>query len=426
MIISVFPVAAFAAEDAVEVTAEYLADNGYVLDGSAFTVNDALVIPSDKTLVLQSGILNVYGSIDVKGKLLSTGGILVAKCFKDEHGVYQHGAVFNSQNIVADSTISYSGTYPGLYCAEVVFEKIDPEFSDINCPDTTFKKFIQSAEYGYSWSGSFYDDLLLDDHDGGRSWKTIWNDPKYDASFSSVVYVPLNQYMYFSMSLMGYENGKTTDKYDSTKMPFTFNGRPVENLQGRNNLLVTSGGVVEFKKPTVKSTDMFMTDDEALDRYMRKAFSVYLASGAGYQIFGVSGEATANTETVKLVYGTDFAFRLDLDKEYSKSDYKVYAVNSYKFDGNKYSQTLEEASASADFWDDEFTVIEFDGDRSDGIYVDENGVYHISGSRITRDFSICVEGVVKDETVSFAGRILQMLRNIINTIKGFFDMLFNR
>lgn len=390
------------AEETGVSAAEYAEANGYVLDSAhpVYTVaaDETFTIDKGDTLYIDSdATLEVYGTLEVNGSVISRGGDLVLK-LDTENGTY--GKLAQPD----DGVGHVGGNYPSNYRAEVMFSGKNLE------EYTVSEHHIGNAKYYSTENGSSYADI---EHE---------NDFQ-PFSFNSIVQVNLCQYLFFKMDLQD-ETG-SNKKYDADKLAFNFNDVTVKNAQSINQIYVTTAGVISFAGSKSWNEDTFL-----------RTFRIYIPSGTGYSAYGINGEVSAETETVRLKYGTDFTFRVDIDSDYSRSETEreIYLINTYQFVPSRYSATLAEMAGANDNWkDDTFyetegkypCVLKFkDSDGSDGkLYIDENGFCHIPGSYIDRDCSIAVTGVVKNETITFAAKIVGMLRNIVDQIRDFFTYL---
>lgn len=410
MILSCIPFAVFAADEVTELTAEVLSESGYSLTGEhagkyQISAGNTITILKDTTLFVGAGSqLDIYGTLKAEGIVNANGGLIYVKCrYNNVTSSWEKGTVIRPENIW-DTAAGEHHVF-----AEVVFNGLPAAYVDD-------AHYVNYAVWANSKNGNAYEDINI------TAWNNIWGDLKVSrgnvtATGEDAVIirtVPLNQYLYFRMNLVG-EGGE--EKYDSVRaLKFKYNTVDVTCDQGTYRVFIENAGVVDF------SGDKTWQGD---DKYLKRE-RIYLPSGTGYRIYGVNGEASENDQTVSLLYGREFTFRLDLDKAYSESDYKVYAINSYTFDSKRYESTLAELAGSSANWnDDQLRVVEFkDGDTASGFYRDEYGVYHISSEYMTRECNIFVSGVVSNKTISLAGSIVEMLKNIFATIKAFFEQLF--
>lgn len=402
LLVCCLPFSVFAEETIISAE-DYANEHDNVLDGS----NAVYTVPADEIFTIEGGeylyiesgaTLEVYGTLNAIGHVISRGGSLVLK-LDPENGTY--GTVTQPD----DGQGHVGGNDPEKYRAEVMFS--DKDLFNFTVSD----HHIANARYFSATNGSSYADLDNTDSFTGFAFN------------NSVVQVNLGQYLFFKMDLLD-ENG-SSKKYDADKLVFAFNGVKIKNAQSVNRVQVTTAGVISFAGDKAWNEDTYI-------RRMR----IYIPTGAGYSVYGVSGETSADTETVRLKYGSDFTFRVDVDADYDRSEYEIYLVNTYQFVASRYAVSLAEmAQAYNDWTDDSFyetegkypCVKEFrPGDGSDGnIYIDENGYCHIPGSFIDRDCSIAVSGVVKNETLTFIAKIVEMLKNVFNAISSFFEMIAN-
>lgn len=277
--------------------------------------------------------------------------------------------------------------------------------------------------------------------------KVTRDDVTVSGQNAKVLKLPLNQYFFFRFRMVDKD---AFERYDSSVMRFTFNGVAVEKAQGTFKLFVSTAGEISYAGADGTSTwngAKYVYDtgwsETVKDAYTKK-YNVYLDNGTGYRVYGVNGEVTGAAETVRLRHGEEFTFRVDINKDYDQSDFKVYFVNAYQWNDERYAVSLEEMALDPTKYtaDSDKTKALFDGTTDAGIfsveftdgaatdrkicYRDEYGIYHVDPEIVKGPFSICVTGVVKNETISFVGRLIETLRNIFTTISNFFAMIFGR
>lgn len=388
MLICCLPLAAGAAEESVVLTSGYIADRGYVLPAGSYSIpaGTEIVVPQGNTLYLDPGAaLNVYGTLDVQGSLISRGGVLTLKISDDG----KCGALKKPENA--------GGNSPDYYLAEVMFAELPPDFL---MPE----HHISDSTMFVSANGSSYDDLANEGAFTGFS-------------FGAKYTVRLNQYLFFKMKLV---DGAGVEKYDSRLLKFAFNGVGVKNEQNVNQVFVTSAGIVSFAGSPIWNEDAYL-----------KRFNVYLPTGTGYSVFGKNGETSGAASTVTLKYGQEFLFRVDINSDYSKSAYDVYCVNTYTWREEQMISSLPDMAEETDGIDsvrlverwaeDGYTVVKFTTEDPAKCYIDENGYYHIPAEYMVRDCSVYVAGVTKNETISLFAKLVDMIRNIFESIQAFFE-----
>lgn len=410
MILSCIPFAVYAADDVTELTSEVLEAAAYSLTGDKagkykISAGNTVTVFEDTVLYVGPGTqIDVYGTINAEGKVISTGGFVYFKAnYNDATSSWECGNVLYPEHML--DTAAGENHILG----EIAFNGMPQIYTDD-------AHYVSKAVWAKSVNGSAYEDVNI------SVWNNIWGDLTAGrgaitaANGDAVIIntVPLGQYFYFRVDLMG-ENGE--DKFDATRAyKFNFNTLKVNYDQGTYRVLIENAGVINFAGDKTWQGD---------DKYLKRE-RIYLPTGSGYRTYGVNGEASENDQTVSLLYGREFTFRLDVDKAYSDSDYKVYCINSYTWDSQRYESTLGEMAGSSELWDDDsIRVVEFkDGDVKSGFYRDEYGVYHISGEHMTRECSIYVAGIAKNETISMAGKIVELIKNVFATIKEFFAQFF--
>ncbi len=416
LLVCCLPFSVFAEETIVPADT-YASAHNYVLNNAnpVYTVEagKTFTVPEGITLYIDQGAtLEVYGTLNAEGSVISRGGKLLLK-LDTEKGTY--GKLVQSE----DGHVG--GNDPTNYRAEVVF-------SNKNLDEyTVYEHHIGNVKYTCSKNGSSYADVLA--YDPGDD-SNANDDPDYsDATpYAALNYnvpteVLINQYLTFKMDILD-EKG-SNKKYDANKLVFKFNDVNVKNAQNVNQVYVTTAGVISFAGSKSWNEDTFL-----------RTFRIYIPSGTGYSVYGINGEVSAETETVRLKYGTDFTFRVDIDSEYSRSETEreIYLINTYQFVPSRYSATLAEMAGAGSDWNDVSfydtegkypCVLKFkDSDGSDGkLFIDENGFCHIPGEYINCECSIAVTGVAKNETITFAAKIVNMLRSIVDQIRDFFEYL---
>lgn len=420
MIFCCIPFASFADTPApAELTADVLTENNYSINGSySVPSGKKLTIPSGTTLTLEPGArVEVYGQLNVNGEIVSTGGILVSKCWYSNG--WQHGVITNGNKLWSKVTGEH-------FFADVVFDGLPADY--IND-----EHYVSEAVWTRSTHGSIYEYLEAGNAEIDTEKNTviayhfpnpIWNGLNI-ASMGIVTatgenavviaeQIPLNQYLFFRMKMVGANGADKYNTYEALK--FNFNKVPVKWEQGVCAVLIDSAGVIECASPKTWNENKYL-----------KSERIYLPSGSGYRIYGENGEASENDQTVSLKYGQEFRFRLELDKEYDNSDYKVYCVNTYQWNDDRYATPVNEiATPRGDWGGSSIRAVCFnDGESVPGFYVDDYGVYHISAENMITECSIVVIGVAKNETINFAGKIVEMLKNIFATIRGFFESFFS-
>ena len=399
MLVCCLPFSVFAEE--TPVSAElYAQTNGYVLDNThtVYTVgaDETFTVPEETTLFIEKDVtLEVYGTLYVQGSVISRGGVLLLK-LDTENGT---AGKITQPN---DGREHVGGNDSKNYRAEVMLSGKNLE------EYTVTEHHIANIRYTCSTNGSSYADLSGDV-------------PYASMNINVPLQVYLNQYLFFQMDILDERN--SDKKYDANMLTFSYNGAKVKNAQNTYQIYVTTAGVISFAGDKAWKEDTFL-----------KQYKIYIPAGTGYAVYGMNGEASATTETVHLKYGRDFIFRVDIAPDYSRSEYEIYLVNAYQFIASRYAVSLSEMAEDYNDWnDDSFLYTEGkypcaklfrNGDGSDGgIYIDENGLCHIPGSFINRDCSIAVTGVVKNETITFAAKIVEMIKNIVNSIREFFLFL---
>lgn len=417
--VGILPVAALAADgDYVEITAATYADTSSVALGGnqnyKIVSGETVVIEEDQTWTVSEGCsLFVYGKLEIKGKLIVNGyvsgvgneGEVTAKCWYDG-GVYKNCTIINGKNI----------------CGNELNRK--RYFAEIHMPEQPLTGgFSESGgapklkvTYYCSTTGSANDYLRE-----GVSFIDVYTSTDYNAA-TSMLKVPLNQYLFLHFDFL--INGEVAKKYDGNRMAIKFNNVPCESAQGVCAHYVDVSGAVEyFPKALVNTTDASFNVWK--DSYFARQERIYIPSGTGYSVYGINGEASAVDQTVRLNYGDEFKFRVNIDSDYSDSVYQVYLVEGYQWDERNHQGTMEELLDEV-YIDDQgishHFVWRFDpleNGANQNVYVDSYGVYHISS--VENEYTIVVKDVVSNEALSVSANVMDTIRNLINAIKQFFE-----
>lgn len=315
-----------------------------IVSGVEMTVPAGLTlyVPSNSKLFVEEGArLRVLGNI----KTLDTSQL------------YIDGTLINAENVGGSGEILAQFRFPSLASQGLMKDDGTPRIK---------------VSYAFSTSGNAYDDQ------------------KNPLSFTSVpdggmeAYVPLNQYIYIKAHII--EPDETNDvKFDDAKMSVSANGVGVPYTQGAHIMKVGTSIDVAYGTWT--------TDDDFLSTY-----KIHLPSGAGYTVYGRTGEHSEVGETVYLKYGQSFSFKVEVEPEYDMSKYEVYIYNGYGWTDLDTDTLLKDVPPAKP---------------------DEYGYYNIDC--IKGDTTVYVIGMVKNSTITLVGDILSMIRSIFETIKALLD-----
>ena len=416
MAFGLLPAVALAADsEPIPITADtYAGSSSVALSEGNYTIpaNETVVIEEGKTWTLSENLwLYVYGKLEIKGTLVANGNVTAAddssnvlvRCWKDG-STLKRGEIIHPENV--------GGGFNSMrYLAEVHLPE-QPLASGLS--DSAHKLVVK---YMCSSNGSRYEYLAE-----GASFVDAYSSTDYDAS-TGMLKVPLNQYLFLKFSFT--VNGAVSQKYDGDRVAILFNRVPAASAQGACAQFVDGPGEVEFIPASLIGTGK--TFNEWKDSYFLRQERIFIPQGSGYSCYGVNGEASATDQTVYLNYGEEFKFRVKIDDKYSESDYKVYLVQGYKWNERSHEGTME--SLLDEVYIDEqgnpqHFVWRFDPAQdgvSQKVYVDEYGVYHINS--VEDEYTIVVNGVVSNDTLSMTANVLDTIRNLINALKDLFAKL---
>ena len=356
MLICALPVCAFAAAP-VDYTAngEFLFSdslNATVKEGVTMTIPDGvdMTVNSGETFTIEKGAtLIVLGTLEVcKGAVMEIKG-----------------------------TLAYPERITVLGTANVYF-------TFANTGATLLGSHLSSVFAGYSKSGSVYADVADADSDA-----VCWSENLISGGTFAA---PLNSYVYIKPSfrqpnVAGYADASAMPKtYDSEKLKVYRDGMLTECKQGVRIIKADTASAITYSD---------WTDSAYLYDY-----KFLVPTGSGYTVHGANGENSAYG-AILIPAGTDFRFRVEIDKEYDQAVYSVYVYEGYTYD----NETGEDKVANGDAI----------------LLTAEDGFYTIPA--VYSDYSIYVAGVVSNDTIKTASSVLDLLRNFINTIKAFFENL---
>ena len=414
--------------------------------------NTSALIAEGQTLYLDPGaVLNVYGELIVDGMIVSRGGDLIVKydTANKKPGVLLHSEnVYNSSPVLTTEewySMNPEGTHSAHCFAEIFFpSRTDPVYSGL----VTNDEHIFSPRYMWSATGSSYEDVY-EKGDGDPAHPAV---NKFNTETPSeptivrnvyssingsaaVIAVPLNQYL-FAQSYITDATGAKSKKYDSTVISMYLENVAMDHYGAMNRAKITTAGAVSYKMRKVINTTGAVRIDYVKwdnDDDFLSTFRIYLPTGTGYSVFGrlddsSAGVISADGQTVRLKYGRPFEFRLQIDEKYSQSDYHVYLIKTYAWNDDVYTDAsfAEMAAAQKDLEPEMRFVWDFDDLPSDGVpglSVDAHGYYHIDS--VTDEYTVFVTGVAENETIEFAGGLMETLRNIFDAFKRFFEMILN-
>ena len=446
MVFGIVPVASLAAErTVVTVTADTYTEDEQGNPISSVTLGgnkdykipegENVVIGEDQTwTVTGDSNLYVYGSLAVKGKLIADGcvtgigevaangvlnGTVTVKCWSDDDGVtFKTGTVSHPENVCNNEDANHH-----RYFAEIHMPALSqyPGFTD---PEHTLRvRYLCSetgSQFDYLYSDVFFPQLEQPEISEPKwNFETVYTDPQSDV----ILTARLNHYLFLYYDFVD-GAGKLLKKYDGNRMTTVFNRAGTDSVQGVFSHKVDGAGYVEFL-PTAIARAAGASYSTWKDSYFLRQERIYVPTGTGYTAYGVNGEISANDQTVRLNYGDEFKFRVDVDSAYSDSAYEVYLVRGYKWDERNHDDTLE-ALCDEVYLDENGTPQHYvwkfenykDGEQQ-AVYIDQYGVYHIPS--VEDEYTIMVTGVVSNETLSIAANLMDTIRNLLNAIKQFFE-----
>lgn len=237
----------------------------------------------------------------------------------------------------------------------------------------------------YAVGANAYADIVAADEVTALQWTNV-------PDAGATVMVDLNKYLFVRAAII---EPDAYDRYDDGKMKVRLNSVGFTYAQGVHSTELGTAGTISYSTWT-SDADFYNT------------FSVYLPKGEGYEVVGRNGEVWENGSTLKLKYGQPFSFRVELDEEYDmcKDSFEVYIYDGYGW--LALAQTTDES------------LINFKAEP------DQYGYYNIP--EVKGDLHVQVVGVIKNETITLVGDLLETIRNVFNMIKEFFEnflALFN-
>ena len=431
MVFCMAPAAALAADAPVEITAETYANSGSVALGGGrnykiLADEDVLIDEGQTWTVCEGSELFVYGNLDIKGTLIVDGyvtcigsGTLTAKCWEESANAYAYGKIVNPRNVCGNESETEKH-----YFAEVHIPSPDA-YAGFNDPahklSVKYLCSVTGSHSDYTYSDLYYP--YLENPQSPIKWffADVYTSPDYDPA-TGMLKVYLNQYLFLHFDFTD-NAGKVLKQYDGNRMSIYLNRVRVDSDQGICSRWIDSAGSVEFI-PTVLAK-AGGTYNVWKDAYFLRQERIYLPNGQGYSTFGLDGEISADDQTIRLNYGDHFRFRVTIDDAYSDSAYSVYLVQSYQWKERNHEDTLD-ALLEEVYIDEDGNPQHFvwkfepakDGEQQK-IYIDQYGIYHISS--VDDEYTIVVSGVVSNETLSFAGNLMDTIRNLLNAIKQFFE-----
>lgn len=161
---------------------------------------------------------------------------------------------------------------------------------------------------------------------------------------------------------------------------------------GYFGITATTGGTIGYAKWTNDSD--FLTTKK-----------IILPSAEGYECVSRNPVNKTADGVIVVKYGDPFSFRVELDEAYDMSNYEVYINNGYGW-LNLNTDADDPESLS-------FTNI--------AAKRDEYGYYNIPA--VTGDITVTVTGVMKNETITLIGNLIETFRNIFNMLKEFFQSM---
>lgn len=340
---------------------EYTLPSGHryvVRSGSTFTVpaNKNLIVSIGSTLTVEQG-----------ASLVVNGAVTVQR----NASLRISGRVTNAAYIIADPE--------GEAVAEIRF----PSLSDLGLASRV------NVSYAFGVTGGATDDLKTDENgDSVLTWIPVPQEGEVSA------WAPLNRYLYIKAHIIEpvtVSPFDETGKYDDGKFNVYLNDVELPYTQNQHSIKVTFSGSVSYSRWT--SDDDFIAE--------RK---ISLRSGNGYTVYARDGRTTAEDGTVYIKYGEPFAFRVEVDEEYSMSAsaMQVYVIGGYTF------LDIDETAALGE---------------SLRVYPDKDGYYTIPV--VEGDYTVIVLGLIKNETVEQVTNIFEMVRNVFEMIAKFFRQILS-
>ena len=419
--VGILPVAVLAANgDYVEITATTYADSASVALGGG---QDYKIGP-DETVVIEEGhtwtvsegsTLYVYGRLEIKGALVVNGyvtalegGKVTAKCWYED-GTYKHCTIINGKNICGNESNTAKRYFAEIHMPE---QPLTGGFAESGGAPKL------KATYYCSTTGSANDYLRE-----GVSFIDVYTSTDYNAA-TGMLTVPLNQYLFLHFDFL--INGEIAKKYDGNRVAIRFNNVAHKSEQGVCAHYVDASGAIEYFPEAIVNT-AGTSFNVWKDNYFARQERIYIPSGTGYSVYGVGGEASATNQTVRLNYGDEFKFRVNIDSKYSDSDYKVYLVQGYQWNERNHDGTMEELLDEV-YVDEQGNSQHFawrfdpaENGNGQKVYVDQYGVYHITS--VEDEYTIVVTGVVSNDALSVSANVMDTIRNLINAIKQFFERI---
>ncbi len=395
----------------------------------ALQEGDTVVIGENASWTVAEGSsLYVYGHLVVRGTLTADGyvtafdnGDVLAKCWLDD-GAYKYARIINAANICSNETAENK-----RYFAEVHMPELPLAGGFDDAEHKLVVKYLTSrtgSEFDYLSSDLYYETLESADVTAPKWYfADVYTSGDYDPS-TGMLKVPLNQYLFLKFDFT--VNGKPARKYDGDRMAILFNRAPTESVQGVCTRRITAPGVVEYL-PAALAGVTGANYQVWKDSYFLRQERIYIPAGKGYSAFGVNGEVSAVDQTVRLGYGEEFKFRVNIDSDYSDSSYAVYLVQGYKWNERNHEDTLEslvdEVYIDGDGNPQHFVwkFEPFKDGANQKVYIDQYGVYHIPS--VEDEYTIMVSGVVSNDTLSLAGGVMDTIRNLINALKQLFEKI---
>ena len=397
--------------------------------------DDVVIDEGQKWTVAEGSALNVYCTLYVKGTLVVNGSVtafgdgeVVVRCWKDSvDQSTKCGSIQNVDKVVGNETGEHK-----RYFAEVY---IPPVSKYAGCMDAGHQLTVRylwsrtGSQNDYLDSDLYYESLqyLADNNlvELKYTFDNVYPDETAASSAGVTIKAPLNQYLFLRFDFL--VDGQYSKKYDGNRMSILFNRLRTDSVQGVCTRFIDGAGEVEFVPTAVLKNGGTSFPAGWKDSYFLRQERIYLPSGQGYSVYGVKdGVTSANDQTVYLDYGEDFAFRVNIDDEYSDSAYSVYLVQGYKWNDRNKLDTLE--SLLDEIYIDEngnpqHYVWKFEAQNGDSqkVYIDAYGVYHIAS--VDDEYTIVVTNVVSNETLSLAANVMDTIRNLLNALKQFFERI---
>ena len=197
-------------------------------------------------------------------------------------------------------------------------------------------------------------------------------------------YVPLDAEVKIDAHII--EPDGTHDKFDDSLLKVKFNNVGLSYVTGPTagtgyyTTVATTGGDISYTRWT--NDNDFLTTKK-----------IILPSGEGYEVKSRFPVTKTEDGVIVVKYGDPFSFYVELDEAYDMSNYEVYIHDGY---GWMLITAPNNVAAQPD----------------------DYGYYNIPA--VEGDITVTVTGVMKNETITLIGNLLETFRNIFNMLKEFF------